>query len=288
MNGSSDSTQTTTPVYHTSPNALGTTDYNTSADLFRQLQGLTTAGPTQRNIGDFGSYGDVTGVGNFGSYGDITGVGDFGSYGDVYNVRDTASSPFSQSLENALLNPSYGARTGNEQALLNSLMDVTAGRGAVSGLGAPTQSSLATSIAPTLVSLNDQYIKNLMAAKEGDITAGLTARGQDIGMRGQDIQRNLGLREGDIGMRSADIQRNLGLREGDIGMRGADMERNLGLRGQDIQINAQQIQSWMAALQSLAELAGLAMPQEVITSSQEGTSGSQTWVEDIIESFSKW
>lgn len=223
MSGSSESTSTTTPVYHTSPNALGTTDYNTSADLFNRADALTAAGPTMRNIGDFSSYGDI------------------------YNTRNVDMSPFSKSLEDAILNPQFGARNDSEQALLNSIMDVTAGRGAVSGLGAPTQSALATSIAPTMVDLNQKYVQNLLGAREGDIAL----RGQDIGLRGQ------------------------------------DMERNMGIRGQDIQINAQQIQQWMAALQSLAELAGLAMPQEIVTSETTGDSGSQSIVEDLFEGIGK-
>jgi hypothetical protein len=50
----------------------------------------------------------------------------------------------------------YGAESGSEQNLLNSIMDQTAGRGAVRGLGAPTQGSLATSIAPTLVDMSQK------------------------------------------------------------------------------------------------------------------------------------
>lgn len=57
----------------------------------------------------------------------------------------------------------YGAESGAEQNLINSLMDQTAGRGSVRGLGAPTQSGLAQAIAPTLVDLSQKK------------------RGQDIG-----------------------------------------------------------------------------------------------------------
>ncbi len=55
-------------------------------------------------------------------------------------------------------------------------MDITAGRGAVRGLGAPTQAGLAQTIAPTLAGMRQQRVENLMGA-----------RGQDIGVRGQDI-----------------------------------------------------------------------------------------------------
>lgn len=166
MSGSSESTQTTTPVFKTTPNALGTTDYNTSARLFNQAEGLTTAG---------------------------------------------VNSPFSQPLQNAILNPSYGVDTQSEQDLLNSIMDLTAGRGAVSGLGAPTQAALASSIAPTLVDLRQRDIENLMGA------------------------------------------------------------------------NDQQIKLWMAQLQALAELTGLAMPQEIVSTSSTGSSDSNNIVQDMLQ-----
>lgn len=50
----------------------------------------------------------------------------------------------------------YGVESGAEQNLLNSIMDQTAGRGSVRGLGPPTQSGLATAIAPTLVDLSQK------------------------------------------------------------------------------------------------------------------------------------
>lgn len=57
----------------------------------------------------------------------------------------------------------YAATTGSEQALIESIMDQTAGRGAVRGLGPPTQTALGQAIAPTLVDLSTKR------------------RGQDIG-----------------------------------------------------------------------------------------------------------
>ena len=72
--------------------------------------------------------------------------------------------------DQSFLQPDFAPQTTNEQNLLNSLMDVTAGRGAVRGLGAPTQAGLAESIAPTLLGLRQQDIQNRLGA-----------RGQDIG-----------------------------------------------------------------------------------------------------------
>lgn len=83
---------------------------------------------------------------------------------------------FGQPLEQALLQPEFGPTTASETAVLESLMDLTAGRGAVRGLGAPTQAGLAQTIAPTLVGMRQQGIQNLMGA-----------RAQDVGVRGQDI-----------------------------------------------------------------------------------------------------
>lgn len=89
----------------------------------------------------------------------------------------TQSSRLAGSLEGVLgnsdfLNPDYGPQTENESNLINSLMDLTAGRGAVRGLGSPTQSGLATALAPTLVDLRNQDIQNRTAVRSQDI-AGL-------------------------------------------------------------------------------------------------------------------
>ncbi len=81
------------------------------------------------------------------------------------------TSPFSQSLEDSLLRPSYGPDTASETALLNSIMDLTSGRGAVRGLGAPTQTALAQSIAPTLVDLRQKDIQNLLSAEQQNLGA---------------------------------------------------------------------------------------------------------------------
>ncbi len=103
--------------------------------------------------------------------------------GKLENIlgRPAFDSPFSQPLEQALLQPTFGPETASEQALLGSIMDVTAGRGAVRGLGAPTQASLAQSVAPQLIGMRQQGIENLLGAQGQDITAGLGERGQTIG-----------------------------------------------------------------------------------------------------------
>lgn len=84
-----------------------------------------------------------------------------GAFGDEGYGK---SSELANMLQSIISGPGdYAAQTGSEQALINSLMDQTAGRGSVRGLGAPTQSGLATAIAPTLVDLSQKR------------------RGQDIG-----------------------------------------------------------------------------------------------------------
>lgn len=98
-----------------------------------------------------------------------------GSYGDTdYSSSKRLSkqaegmigskSAFSTPLENALLNPQYGAKSPHETALINSLLDATAGRTATRGLGAPTENSMASAIAPTLQSMYQQNVQNLMGA----------------------------------------------------------------------------------------------------------------------------
>lgn len=105
-----------------------------------------------------------------------TSPGSFGREGDWYApperlskmaeslISGASTSPFSKSLEDMLLRPSYGPDNASETALLNSIMDLTSGRGAVRGLGAPTQSALAQSIAPTLVDLRQKDVQNLLGA----------------------------------------------------------------------------------------------------------------------------
>lgn len=80
-------------------------------------------------------------------------------------------------LSNELMNPSFAPQTSSEMSLINSLMDLTSGRGAVRGLGAPTQQALATSIAPTLTNQRNQRVSNLAQAL--GIEQGF--RGQNLG-----------------------------------------------------------------------------------------------------------
>ena len=99
-----------------------------------------------------------------------------GSYGDTdYSQSRKLSqqaegmigqkSAFATPLESMLLNPQYGASNPNGSALINSLLDATAGRTATRGLGAPTQGAMASAIAPTLVDLRNQEIQNLLGAQ---------------------------------------------------------------------------------------------------------------------------
>lgn len=99
-----------------------------------------------------------------------------GSYGDTdYSTSKRLSqqaegmigskSAFSTPLEQMLLNPKYGAGNANESALINSLLDATAGRTATRGLGAPTEGAMGAAIAPTLVSLRNSEIQNLLGAE---------------------------------------------------------------------------------------------------------------------------
>lgn len=84
-------------------------------------------------------------------------------------LSGAGNNPFSQELSQALLNPSFGPTSSSEEALLSSIMDQTAGRGAVRGLGAPTQTALAQSIAPELIGMRQQNIQNLMGTREQNL-----------------------------------------------------------------------------------------------------------------------
>jgi hypothetical protein len=68
---------------------------------------------------------------------------------------------------NELVSGNMGSITGDatNQAILNSLMDLTSGRNAARGLGAPTQSALMQSIAPELGQMRQDSMANLMGAE---------------------------------------------------------------------------------------------------------------------------
>lgn len=72
---------------------------------------------------------------------------------------------YDKALQEAILNPSYAPTSAADTSILNSLMDVTAGRGSVRGLGAPTQASLAQAVAPQLVQNRQNQIQNLLGGQ---------------------------------------------------------------------------------------------------------------------------
>lgn len=83
---------------------------------------------------------------------------------------------YSGALQQAITNPDFSTNSTSQQNMINSLMDQTAARGSVRGLGSPTSSSLATAIAPTLAGFQQQNVQNLMGARQQD----LTSRGVDM------------------------------------------------------------------------------------------------------------
>lgn len=88
-----------------------------------------------------------------------------------------SSSPFRQPLVQSILNPEFGPTTASEEALLDTISQRTQGASALRGLGPSTPGALAQNLAPALIGLRQQRIGNLSGAL-----------GQDIGIRGQDIQ----------------------------------------------------------------------------------------------------
>ena len=67
-------------------------------------------------------------------------------------------------LRSELTSPNFAPQTSSEQSILSSIMDLTGGRSAARGLGAPTQGALAQSIAPTLVNQRNARVSNLAQA----------------------------------------------------------------------------------------------------------------------------
>ena len=89
-----------------------------------------------------------------------------------------AASPFSKSLEDSILHPSYAPTSAADTAMLNDVMDATGGRTASRGLGAPSQTALAEAIAPQMMQNRQNQIANLMGAQ------GLAQQGQGQNLQG--------------------------------------------------------------------------------------------------------
>ncbi len=99
-----------------------------------------------------------------------------GAFADQLAGMVGAGTAYDTALQNAILNPSYAPTSAADQSILNSLMDVTAGRGAVRGLGTPTQTSLAQAVAPQLVQNRQMQIQDLLGGQ------GLALQGKTIDM----------------------------------------------------------------------------------------------------------
>ena len=118
--------------------------------------------------------------------------------------------PFLEALREALLNPdAFSQLTPEQNSLLGQAQDVTAGRGAVRGLGAPTQASLISATAPLLANFRQQNIGNALQGAAAQST-------QDLGFRGQDISSFLGQLNNLTGQRAQDITQQLGLGQLDL------------------------------------------------------------------------
>jgi hypothetical protein len=89
--------------------------------------------------------------GQAGTIGEVLGLGTAGIIGQGLTQREQAP---------------FGPSTQAEQDLLNSLMDITGGRTATRGLGAPTQTALAQTIAPTLVGFRQKEQDRLVQEQQ--------------------------------------------------------------------------------------------------------------------------
>ena len=129
------------------------------------------------------------------------GAGNF-AYKDVTKAFDPVSmlnlapaqSTYRNMLESAMSNP-Y-APTSAENNLLNSIMASTSAQFANRGFGASpiAASTVGASIAPSLIAMRQQQLKNIMEALGMDIDEqqkisemGLTQRSQDVTQRSQDM-----------------------------------------------------------------------------------------------------
>ena len=84
---------------------------------------------------------------------------------------------FLEQLRGELTQPSFGPQSASQQAILDSIIDLTQGQTATRGLGPATQGALGQAIAPTIAGFQQQRVGNLAQAL-GLEQAG---RGQQLG-----------------------------------------------------------------------------------------------------------
>lgn len=84
----------------------------------------------------------------------------YGAY-DTLN-ENMMGTDIGQAYQSELLAPQYGGQTDSEKAYLNQIMDVTANRSALRGIGAPTQSALSYDIAPHMLTMRQNRLNDLM------------------------------------------------------------------------------------------------------------------------------
>ena len=90
-------------------------------------------------------------------------------YGNLSNlINNPTASPYSGALQNAILNPTFGASNPAEQALIDKLYSGRQGQFNALGIGdsGAAQNSIASAAAPALLDFRQQQIGNLMGGQQ--------------------------------------------------------------------------------------------------------------------------
>lgn len=97
--------------------------------------------------------------------------------GQLEGILGQGPSDIFGTLQQELLQPSFAPSTASEESLISSIMDLAGGRSAGRGLGPASAGGIGQAIAPTLTSLRNQRVSNLMQGLQAE----QGFRGQDIG-----------------------------------------------------------------------------------------------------------
>ncbi len=268
MGGTSKSTQNSNLQTEVFPNVFGNTGYDQSGKYANLAYKYATNGTPdswmQRSINTEDQLNKLTSQ-KSPYYDSIVSILNQQSAPSQYmgKLENTINqgTAYDQTLQNAILHPSYSPTSAAQQGILNSLMDVTAARGSVRGLGAPTQTALAQAVAPELVQAQNNYIQQLQGAQ------GLALQKQGMGISGyenllgSDLAKRAATLGGYQGLLSSDQARQQQAMQGLESIIQSSLQR-VGLGQQENQ----------NATQALLELAGLSMPQIVSGTQLTGTS----------------
>src|SRR3990167_5271863 len=155
-------------------------------------------------------------------------------YGNLSNlINNPTASPYSGALQNAILNPTFGASNPAEQALIDKLYSGRQGQFNALGIGdsGSAQNSIASAAAPALLDFRQQQIGNLMGGQQqfegerrGTIADMLSGQQQFEGERRGTIADLLSAEGGYNEQSNALVQNAFGGLKAELAAKGIDIE----------------------------------------------------------------